>query len=42
MTDIDKFIEEKVIPFRAKALECFSGKHPHIFSMINAFSFRQK
>ncbi len=37
MTDVDKFVKEQLIPFRVKALEIFSQKHPHIYSMINTF-----
>ncbi|MDF9409945.1 MAG: hypothetical protein A4E52_00601 [Pelotomaculum sp. PtaB.Bin013] len=37
VNDLDLLIKEKLIPFRERIIDSLAKKHPHIFSMIDAF-----
>ncbi|MDR3591069.1 MAG: hypothetical protein P4N41_15555 [Negativicutes bacterium] len=36
MTEVDRLVLEKFVPFRERLIDAVQGKHPHIFTMINA------
>jgi len=36
MTEVDRLVLEKFVPFRERIIDAVQSKHPHIFTMINA------
>ena len=37
MNDLDRMIEERIIPLRKKAIDSLTNRHPHIFSALNGY-----
>lgn len=36
MTEVDRLVLEKFVPLRERIIDAVQGKHPHVFTMINA------
>lgn len=41
MNDLDKLIEEKLVPLRKKVVDALANRHPHIFSILNGYLSRK-
>lgn len=41
MIDLDKMIEEKLVPIRKRAVDSLANKHPYIFSVLNGYLSRK-